>query len=240
MKLIYMLVAAMAAATGSVVFGQNGISATAEPVPVDLRTGVVCGAIGVADISYSPRWADANASIRIESVSGSSTNVIKTGAVGEEGRFLWAQPDAAIATYRLLMWTVRDGVAVGEPLSAHVSFGIQSAAGAAVTADTRTNSLQLALSAAAPVSLSYSTAWEDSAVSLAIDAVRLSGKGGTATGTNTIFSAVADAEGKTVMCGLAPGWWRLACRLVDSSGGTLAEYLTDEFKRKGGFSLSVR
>ena len=240
MKRIFRFVAVLVVATGLVAFGEDGISATAESVSVDLRTGIVCGAVGVADLSYSPRWADANASIRIEFVNGNSTNVIKTGVVGEEGHFLWTQPDVAITTYRLLMWTVRDGASVGEPLSALVSFGLQSAAGTAVTADTRTNSLQLALSAANPVMLSYSTAWEDSAASLTIDAVRLSGKGGTATATNAIFAVAADAEGKTPLRGISPGWWKLLCRIKDSSGDTLAEYLTDEFKRLGGFTMSLR
>ena len=221
-------------------FADAEATATAAPVSVDLRTGHVVGAFGAASLRYSPLWVATNASVRIETVAGTVTNVIKSGAVGEEGNFAWTQPDAANPLYRLLMWTVRDGVAVGEPLEARVSFGLRTASGIVTAADTRTNSLELAAWSDAPVNLAYSTAWAEGAASLEIDAVRLSGRGGAPVATNAMFSAAADAEGVAPLRGAGKGWWRLLCRIFDSSGGVALEYLTGEFRRKGGFVMYFR
>ena len=237
---IALFVVAMAAAIPLAVFGDGEITATASPVRVDMRTGVVAGVVGAANLRYSPDWAATNASVRMEFISGSTTNVIKTGSVGEEGTLVWSQPDAAVSTYRLLLWTMQNGAAVGAPISAFVSFGFQSASAALAVADTRTNSLQQAVYAGGPVNLAYSTAWAADASAINISAVKLSGRGGTAEVTNAMFSAVADAEGRTAMSGVSAGWWRLLCQATDSSGNVLLEYLTDEFRQKGGFVLNVR
>ena len=235
-----MLVVTMAAASRLAVLGDGEIAATAEPVSVDMRAGRVSGVVGTANLRYSPLWAATNASVRIEAVYGGTTNVIKTGVVDEEGVFAWTQPDAANPVYRLLLWTMRNGVAVGEPLSAFVSFGFRSAAESATVADTRTNSLALVVGSGAPVGLTYSTEWVEDASAIEVCSVRLSGREGTPLATNMMFSAAADAEGVTPMRGVGRGWWRLLCRLTDSSGGILDEYLTGEFQRKGGFVLDVR
>jgi hypothetical protein len=74
---------------------------------------------------------------------------------------------------------------------------------------------------------------------VAISAIQLSGKGGAATATNSVFMATADAEGMTFPRGIGMGWWRFLCQLKGEDGGTLLEYLTDEFRMPGGFVLIV-
>ena len=57
--------------------GDGELIAVADPISVDLRTGNVSGVIGAANLRYSPGWKAENASVRIESVLGSTTNVLK-------------------------------------------------------------------------------------------------------------------------------------------------------------------
>ena len=73
-----------------------------------------------------------------------------------------------------------------------------------------------------------------------IKAVQLSGQGGAPVATNAMFSAAADAEGETAMRNVGSGWWRLLCQVTDGAGDTRLEYCTDEFKVKGGFTLTLR
>lgn len=144
------------------------VSQPSAPVAVDLRADAVRGAVGTAGVRYSPRWTADGASVRIEAVEGAVTNVLYSGAAGEEGVY-----DLAPA-------------AVG------------------------------------------------------LEAIRLSGQGGLPVETNTVFSADADAAGSAPSGRLAAGWWRLCCRMVDASGGSLLEYSTQEFRTKGGMCLIVR
>ena len=239
-KMNRILLMTFAAAVSVIARGDGEITGTASsPVSVDLRTGFVAGALGTANIRYSPRWTDNAASVRLEAVSGGVTNVIKSGTAGEEGIFAWTQPNANQSVYTLLQWTLLNGTPVDEPLSAKVSFGIQSATPAVTAADTQADSLQKAVDAG-NVRLSYDTAWGTNAAAVTLKAVRLSGTGGNAVATNGIFSAAATASGSAVMRGVGKGWWRLLCHVTDASGDVLLEYSTAEFCRKGGIIISFK
>lgn len=220
--------------------GDGELIAVADPISVDLRTESVLGVVGAAKLRYSPSWSSENGSVRIETVLGSTTNVIMTGGLKEEGEFIWAQPDADIPAYKLLLWTLSDGVAIGEPLTAIVSFGFKSDETATTEVDSREDSLRLVAEAGDKVNLAYSTGWAEDSSSVTISAIRLSGRNGDETGTNTIFSAEGEGFGATEMTGIVPGYWKLLYRALDSGGNVLLEYVTCEFKRKAAFVLTVR
>ena len=215
------------------------ITAVGNPVSVDLRTDGVIGVVDTAKIRYSPKWTDGSASVRIEAVSGGTTNLIKSCTAGEEGTFLWSRPENGGPVYKLVMRTVVGDTAIGEPLTRTVSFGIESE-GRIAAVDTCADSLKTAVASGGKVMLAYSTAWKEDTSSVEIGAIQLSGKSGPEIGTNVVFSALADAEGLTELCGIGPGYWKLVCLAKDSSGETLLEYQTDVFKRRCGFMLCIR
>ena len=132
------------------------------------------------------------------------------------------------------------GGIIGESLVADVSFAYPGANSGPAVFDSRTNSLQLVVKADRTAALAYATEWATNAASLQISAVRLSGPGGSATGTNQVFSAGADASGDMVLRVLDAGWWRLSCMFDDGFGSAILEYLTDEFKMPGGSMIIVR
>jgi hypothetical protein len=82
--------------------------------------------------------------------------------------------------------------------------------------------------------LTYDTAWATNGTpgNVAIKAVRLTGEGGSAIGTNTFFAAAAPTIGETPLKRVSPGWMRLVCRVADGSDATLLEYVTDDFLLK--------
>ena len=240
MKNLFLSVFALSAAAALSAKADGEMVATADPIPVDMRTGVVLGVVGTANLRYSPYWSAENASIRIETVAGAVTNLVKAGSLDEEGVFTWTQPDADVPAYKLLLWTIQDGVAVGEPLTALVSFASRSLETAVAAVDTRADSLRLVAEAGGKVNLAYSTAWAEDASSVAISAIKLSGRGGEETATNAIFAAVADAEGAVSMSGVEPGYWKLRYLATDADGAALLEYVTGEFKRKCGLVFAVR
>ena len=213
------------------------VSSPSAPVAVDLRTDAVRGAVGTAGVRYSPRWTADGASVRIEAVEGAVTNVLYSGAAGEEGVYDLA-PAAGDPIRKIRMVTLKDGSEAGEPLSATISFGIRSGAGAATVADTRADSLQEVM-AKGGARLSYDTAWATNAAAVSLEAVRISGQGGLPVETNVVFSSPADAAGSFPLGRLDVGWWRLCCRMVDTSGRSLLEYCTHEFRSKGGMCLIV-
>jgi hypothetical protein len=139
-----------------------------------------------------------------------------------------------------LLWTLSDGVAIGEPLTAIVSFGVKSDETATTEVDSREDSLRLVAESDGKIKLSYSSEWAEDSSSIAISAIRLVGKNGAETCTNTIFSAEGEGSGVTEMTGIVPGYWKLLYRALDSGGNVLLEYVTCEFKRKAAFVLTVR
>ncbi len=224
--------------------GNASTTASAEStIAVDVRPDV-CRAVGRADIGYSPKWGgitNAGAYVVLSKVVGGVTNTVATLPADEESSYAYT-PEVGEPNHLRFIHRVYSsgGVEIGEPLVHEIAFGCRSAEGTAFVADSRTNSLQLAVKERNPVVLAYSTAWATNAAAVTISAVRLSGRGGTGVATNELFSASADAEGTTLMRGLGMGWWRLVCRSVDNEGCTLLESLTDEFKMPGGFVLSFR
>lgn len=217
-------------------------SAPASPIAVDMRTDE-CRAVGQTAIGYSPKWGgvtNAGAYVVLSKVVGGVTNTVATLPANEESSYAYT-PSAGDPNYLRFIHRVYSsgGVEIGEPLVSDISFGYRSSEGLAFVADSRTNSLQLAVKERKPVALAYSTSWATNAAAVTISAVMLSGRGGTAVATNEMFSASADAEGATFMRTLDIGWWRLLCRSVDDGGGTLLEYQTEEFRMPGGMVISV-
>jgi len=220
---------------------------TSAAVRIDSRT--VRQAISPCDVRYSPAWAAATnvpgayvvlKKTELSGRSAEATSTLATGAADASGSYSLSVAEGGERCVRLTHEVRAADGSVLHTMTSDVSLGYQSAAGAAFVADSRTNSLQLAASSHAPVSLSYSTAWATNAAAVSISAVKLSGKGGAATATNTVFSAAAAAEGATPLGAVGDGWWRLLCRVADGSDGTLLEYLTEEFKMPGGLLLIVR
>ena len=219
---------------------ETGTSETT--IAVDVRAND-CRAAGQVDIGYSPKWGgvtNAGAYVVLSKVVGGVTNTVATFAADAESSYSYA-PSSGDPSFVKFIHRVYSsgGVEIGELLVSDVAFGYRSAEGSAFAADSRTNSLQEVVSACAPVSLAYSTAWAANAASVSIKAVELSDRGGAPVATNDMFSAAADAEGVTPMRGVGRGWWRLLCEVSDGSGDVLLEYLTDEFRMKGGFMMIV-
>lgn len=216
-------------------------SAPASPIAVDMRTDE-CRAVGQTAIGYSPKWGgvtNAGAYVVLSKVVGGVTNTVATLPANEESSYAYT-PSAGDPNYLRFIHRVYSsgGVEIGEPLVSDIAFGYRSSEGLAFVADSRTNSLQLAVKERKPVALAYSTAWATNAAAVSVFAVQLLGSGGVPMTTNAMFSAAADAEGMTSMRGVGMGWWRLVCQVKGESGDTLIEYLTDEFKAPGGLILS--
>ena len=234
---------AVAAAVVSAVWADT-MSGTAEDViPVDVRQGPV-RAVGSVDVGYSPVWGgvtNAGAYVRLQKVVNGVTNTVATFDA-EAASICSYTPDGGDGNFVRLIHRVfsSGGEEIGEPLVRDVVFGFSSVSEAGISADSRTNSLQLAVDERRSVALAYSTAWATNAAAVSIGAVRLSGQGGTPTATNVMFTASADAEGYAMMGCMGKGWWRLLCRSTDGKGGTLLEYLTAEFKMPGGIVIYFR
>lgn len=222
--------------------GESSVTAWAEDtIAVDVRTDE-CRAVGQAVIGYSPSWGgitNAGAYVVLQKVVGGVTTTVDTFAADAEASYSYAPGDGDSSFVKFIHRVYSSGgVEIGEPLVRDVAFGYRSAEGAEFVADSRADSLQLAVKERKPVALAYSTAWATNAAAVSVFAVQLSGSGGVPTATNAMFSAAADAEGMTPMRGVGMGWWRLVCQVKGESGDTLIEYRTDEFKAPGGLILS--
>ncbi len=220
-------------------------SASASPITVDTRKGEL-RTVAPRDIGYSPAWCGAapdGAYAVIEKIEhagmfNAATSPVKTGDPDEEG-IVSISPAAGGARCLRLVHTVYDGngAVVGESLVRDIAFGASAAAGESF-ADTRANSLQEAVATSAratsPVMLTYDTAWATNGVpgNVALKAVRLTGEGGAAIGTNAFFSAAAPADGETPLKRVSPGWMRLVCRVADTQDASLLEYVTGDFLLK--------
>ena len=235
--------AAFAVCAASADGGGVAVASAAYAISVDVRTDV-CRAVGQAEIGYSPKWGgvtNAGAYVVLQKVVDGVTNTVDTFAADAEASYPYVpgNDDPGFVKFIHRVYS-SGGEEIGEPLVRDVAFGVRSGEGAAFMADSRANSLQKVIDAGEAVNLAYSTAWATNAASVSIKAVRLSGQGGAPIATNAVFAAAADAEGATAMRGVGRGWWRLLCQVTAGSGDTLLEYLTDEFKMKGGFILSLR
>lgn len=238
------VVAAMAMAVFSTL-AEDGQSATAwgsSAIVVDVRSEA-SRTVGQTGIGYSPRWGgvtNAGAYVVLQKVVNGATNTIATLAADAESAYQYTPSDGDGNFVKFIHRVYSSGgEEIGEPLVRDMVFGYRSVEGPAFVADSRTNSLQLAAANRETINLAYSTAWAANAASVAISAIRLSGEGGAATATNSVFMAAADAEGATSPRGIGMGWWRFLCQLKGADGGTLLEYLTEEFRMPGGLLLII-
>lgn len=241
--------AAAALAASAMTAAADSVTSVAEStIAVDLRDDV-CRAVSPGNVGYSPKWSgvtDEGSYVVIERVVragmyDATTNTLATLAAGAEGVCQLVVGDGDEHCVRLIHRVYSaGGVEIGEPLVRDVSFGCQSSLGAAFAVDSSTNSLQLAVRGRRAVGLTYSTAWATNAAAVSISAVELSGRGGEPVATNGVFSASAVADGTTPMRGVGTGWWRLLYQATDAVGGTLLEYITEDFKMPGGFVMWLR
>ncbi len=221
-------------------------TSTAAPIAVDVDGGPI-RTIAPRDIGYSPRWGgvtDAGAHVVILKVehagtANAVTSVVANCTADAEGVEALTVVDGGEHCFRLIhrVYDANDAEK-GKPLVRDVSFGYASAALPDVFADTRENSLEEAVATTArtksPVMLTYDTAWATNGTpdDVTVMAVRLTGEGGAAVGTNAFFSAAASAKGEAPLRRVSPGWMRLVCRVADTQDATLLEYVTDDFLLK--------
>jgi len=166
-----------------------------------------------------------------------ATSSVPVSAASAEGDVTYG----ASGYVRFIMKAEVGGTPVGDTLTSDVSFGASGTATATTFADSRTNSLQEVLDASGAADLAYSALWADNAAAVTLSAVKLAGQGGAAASTNELFTAAGPlAEGVAPLRGGAKGWWKLLCQVTDGTGGVLLEYLTDEFRRRGGITVNFR
>ena len=223
-------------------------SATAElAISVNTCEGEL-HTVSPKDVEYSPSWCgemEQGAYVVIEKVEHAGmynavTSTVTTCAADAEGAFSYSTGNGEPCVRFIHRVYSSEGQEIGTPLARDVSFGVSSSPSAAVFADSRTNSLQEAVTAGMVDNLTYSTTWATNAALVAIKSIHLSDHGGVPISTNGMFSAIAPAEGETNMCTIGRGWARLLCQISGGSGDVLLEYLTDEFKMKGGLFIMVR
>ena len=200
-------------------------------------------AVGTATLRCSPKWlsGEDGASYSLSVVAdpdaaNAATSSVPVSAATVEGDVTYA----GSGYVRFILKASVDGVEVGDPLVQDVSFGVKSDSCASIAADSRASSLQERVLADNGAYVAYSTEWAEGSASVAVSVIGLSGKGGDATGTNTVFSTSSAAEDYAAVLGLDPGWCRLLFRAVDSAGSTLLEYVTDEFRVRGGMVLLIK
>jgi len=234
------ILAAVAAATPMAANADDAVTAWADDVAqvdsTEFRT-----VVGTAAVRCSPKWlsSEAGASYSLSVVTNPGTTSEATSTVGAASTTEDDVDYAGSGYVRFVLKVSVDGVEVGETLVQDVSFGVVSDSCAPIAADSRAASLQERIRTAGAADVAYSTEWASGTESVSVSVIGLSGKGGDATGTNMVFSTSSAAEDYAAVRGLDPGWWKLLYRAVDSSGATVLEYVTDEFRARGGLVLSV-
>ena len=200
-------------------------------------------ALGTVSLRCSPKWCTdaegAEYSLSVVTDPGSAnavTSSVPVSAATDEGDVTYA----GSGYVRFILKASVEGAEVGEALVQDVSFGLASAPGAAIVADSRAASLHEAMNASGAANVVYSSDWADGAAAVSVSEIKLASRGGEAVATNSILSASAVADGIVPVGGLAAGWHRLLFRAVDGEGETLLEYLTDEFRVKGGILLLIK
>ncbi len=209
-------------------------------IAVDCRSGEIRAATP-AQIGYSPSWGgitNGDAYVVIEKIehpgeSGATSATLATLTAGTEGGYPYTPAVGDVRRVRLVHRVYSaGGTEIGEALVRDVCFGWRGGSLVDTVADTRTNSLQEAVSTSArarsPMQLTYSTLWPTSGVpaSVTLSARKLSGEGGAVTATVPFFSAAAEAEAEAPLKRVGTGWMRLVCRVADAEDATLLEYVT--------------
>ena len=195
-------------------------------------------ALDTATLRCSPKWCTdaegAEYSLSVVTDPGTAnatTSSVPVSAATVEGDVAYV----GSGYVRFILKASVGGVETGGTLVQDVSFGVKSAAGAAIVADSRAASLQEALDANGVANVVYSSEWAEGAAAVSVSEIKISKNGGAS--TNLVFSAPAVADGTAPVNGLDIGWHRLLYRAVDGGGETLLEYLTDEFRVRGGMTL---
>ncbi len=195
-------------------------------------------ALDTATLRCSPKWCtDAEGAEYSLSVvtdpdtANAATSSVPVSAATVEGDVAYV----GSGYVRFILKASVGGVETGGALVQDVSFGVKSAAGAAIVADSRAASLQEALDANGVANVVYSSEWAEGAAAVSVSEIKISKNGGAS--TNLVFSASAVADGTAPVGGFDIGWHRLLYRAVDGGGETLLEYLTDEFRVRGGMTL---
>ena len=230
--------------------GEALVMSTDGSISVDVRDGDR-RALSPKSVCYSPAWGGVEqegAYVALYKVTNVNTANPTTNEITRfssdnegEGAYSMVVGDEGERCFRLIHRVYSStGDEIGTPLVRDVAFGFESSESESAVVDCRTNSLQLAVASGSPVSLNYDTGWTTNAASVAISAIRLAGKGGGQVSTNQFFSSAADADGVTPMRGVDMGYWRLLYSIANGSGDAILEYVTDEFKKSGGFCLFVR
>lgn len=198
-------------------------------------------ALGTVTLRCSPKWCtDADGAEYSLSVvtdpgtANAATSSVPVSAATVEGDV----PYAGSGYVRFILKASVGGVETGDALVQDVSFGVKSAAGAAIVADSRAASLQEAIDASGVANVVYSSEWAEGAAAVSVSEITISKDGGAA--TNLVFSAPVVADGTEPVGGFDIGWHRLLYRAVGGGGETLLEYLTDEFRVKGGMLLIIK
>jgi len=199
--------------------------------------------LGTATLRCSPKWctdeAGAEYSVSVVTDPGTAnavTSSVPVSAATVEGNVSYA----GSGYVRFILQALVGGVKTGDVLEKDVSFGLASEPAAAIVADSRASSLQEAIDTKGVANVVYSSDWADGAAALSVSEIKLARMGGEATVTNSVVSALADASGTASVRGLDVGWHRLLYRAVDGDGETLLEYLTGEFKVRGGCMLFIK
>ena len=246
-QLLVSLLAMMAHAMMSVVAEAPVTAWAADTIAVDAATFRM--AVAPKMLRCSPVWCTggtnvSGATYTLLAVTAPDTPQAATSSVpvsvaSAEGDVTYG--GSGYGCVRFIMNASVAGEPIGDTLVSDVSFGISAIAATEISADSRTNSLQEVLDADGSANLSYSALWAPNAAGVTIGEVKLSGRGGVATVTNTIFTtAGVDAEGWAPLKRGSKGWRRLLYQIKDGSDDVLLEYLTDEFFRRGGIMVNFR
>ena len=230
----------LAAFTGGLAEAALGapVSATSSPISVDARGLFHRRMVSPEALTYSPYWLDAanggSRSVRIDVVTGpnaenAATTTLFTAGNGVESAYAWAPASEAQPFCRLLHWTLDGGAPTGTPLVCDVVFGVRSASSAALSADTRTNSLQEVADANGMAGLTYSPLWASGA-SVRIERIRQRTDVAW-TATNTLLQSEAGVESAhpLPMQSLASGHYILRHVTLNASSQPAGEVLTAEF-----------
>ncbi|MBQ2629957.1 MAG: hypothetical protein IJG13_09800 [Kiritimatiellae bacterium] len=200
-------------------------------------------ALGTATLRCSPKWCtDAEGAEYSLSVvtdpdtANAVTSSVPVSATTVEGNAAYA----GSGYVRFILKASVGGTETGDVLVQDVSFGVASEQSAAIVADSRVESLQEAIRADGVANVVYSSDWAEGAAAVSVAEIALAGRGGEAIATNSVLSASSVAAGTVPVGGLDAGWYRLLYRAVDGGGETLLEYLTDEFRVKGGIMLLIK
>jgi len=215
------------------------VSKSASPITLDtIRGRAVASPISVG---YNPKWVDGagdGATVKVLKVFHAGTEqsltdrvevVSATMSEGTASVTLGGDEPEAV---QLLMVVEEGGVTLDE-LSFDMSLGAAGSSAATFAADSRTNSLQIAVDAnPAAIPLKYSTAWADGAASCRIDVVdtshvRRSGDVATVT-TNTL--ATLSGVGEYAWSGWkTDGEKTLLLTMLDGSDNVIGDPLSASF-----------